>query len=153
MTDNKNKYHRYTLPIGKMAPDVWEHQKALARKNLSPLFAELITKVKRPFIQVITDLISPNAVFFQGKVLLVGDALATLRPSSALGTNQAARSAMNLVAVLEGAMSFEEWEKRSLEFAQMARNVGIQREALFNLSPRPAENPTAASEQQKDSML
>jgi len=126
MTDGEKKHHRYTIPISKIAPKVWEHQKALARKNLSPLFAELITKVKRPFIQVITDLISPYAVFFQGKVLLVGDALAILRPSSALGRNQAARSAMNLVAVLEGAMSFEEWEKRSLEFAQMARNVGFR---------------------------
>jgi 2-polyprenyl-6-methoxyphenol hydroxylase-like FAD-dependent oxidoreductase len=135
MTDTSNKLHHFTLPIGTMRPEIWTRQKVLAEKLLAPSIAEVVTKVQRPFIQAITDLVSPKAAFFRGKVLLVGDALATLRPMAGLGTNQAAKNALDLVEVVEGRLGLEEWERRALAFAREARQLGLKREAMLNLSP------------------
>ena len=47
---------------------------------LAPTLAEKIRKTEQPFIQAITDLVSPGAAFWGGRVLLAGDALAMLWP-------------------------------------------------------------------------
>jgi 2-polyprenyl-6-methoxyphenol hydroxylase-like FAD-dependent oxidoreductase len=53
-------------------------------------------------------------VLFDGRVLFVGDAFATLRSLAGLGLNQAAKGAMSLVDVLEGRLSSDEWEQNAL---------------------------------------
>jgi hypothetical protein len=81
MTDNiTNTPHRYTLPLGRLLPEHGADLKARAEELLAPCVAELIRKTAQPFIQAITDLVSPRAAFWEGKVLLAGDAFATLRP-------------------------------------------------------------------------
>lgn len=140
MTDNiTNETHRYTLPLGRLRPEHATHLKALADELLVPCVAELIRKTDQPFIQAITDLVSSRASFFGGKILLAGDALATLRPMSGLGTNSPARSAMRLLEVLEGRMSLEEWEKGALEFAKKSREIGLDRSGMFHLAKSPEE--------------
>jgi 2-polyprenyl-6-methoxyphenol hydroxylase-like FAD-dependent oxidoreductase len=133
MTDKDGKEHRSTLPTGKMRDEVMDQQKTLARELLSPATAELVLKTKNAFIQAIADVISPRASFLDGRVLLVGDALATFRPMTGLGTNQAARQALSLFEVLAGRLSLEEWERDALEYAQATRALGIARERLFHL--------------------
>lgn len=73
MTDSENRLHRFTLPLGKIREDVRIRQKELTHKLLAPCVAEVVTKTHRPFFQVITELICPKAVFFDGKVMIGGD--------------------------------------------------------------------------------
>jgi 2-polyprenyl-6-methoxyphenol hydroxylase-like FAD-dependent oxidoreductase len=134
LTDKGGKVHRNTLPIGKIRAAAVDQQKALACELLAPCTAELVVKTEQPFIQAITDVISPRASFLDGKVLLVGDALATFRPMTGLGTNQAARQALSLLEVFRGRLTLEEWEEDSLEYAQATRTIGIERERLFRLA-------------------
>ena len=76
MTDVDGERHHITMPPGKMRPAVWETYKQVARDRMPPQFAEVICKTKYPFAQAITDVISPKQSFLDGKVLLIGDALA-----------------------------------------------------------------------------
>jgi flavin-dependent dehydrogenase len=133
MTDVDGKEHHFSVPIGMIRPERVDRQKTLARELLAPCVAELIRKTKEPFIQAITDVISPKAVLSNGRVLLVGDAFATLRPLAGLGLNQAAKGAMSLVEVLEGRLILDEWEQNALAFAKQARDKGIRREVIFEL--------------------
>lgn len=63
----------------------------------------------------------------------MGDALATFRPMTGLGTNKAARQALSLFEVLAGRSTLERWERDALEYAQATRALGIARERLFHL--------------------
>ena len=95
--------------------------------------AELSRKVESPFIQAITDSLAAKCVFLDGKVMLVGDAVAGLRPRTTAGTNQAVLHVLLLERVFEkgSAMSVVEWEQKILEWSTIAHAVGIK---LGNLS-------------------
>ena len=133
MTDNDSKRHRITLPVGKIRDEVWSHQKEIAKKVLDPYSAELVIKTKQPFLQALTDVVPTKASFMNGKVLLVGDALATFRPTTGQSTNQAARNAMDLREMLEGRIGLKEWEERSMEYAISTQRVGVERAKAFGL--------------------
>ena len=133
LTDGEGHRHQSTIRSGKLQNKAIDEQKALARKLLPPCIADLVSKTKNTFIQAITDVISPQALFLDGRVLLVGDALATFRPMTGLGTNQAARQALSLLEVLAGRLSIKQWEAHALEYAQATRALGIERERLFHL--------------------
>ncbi|CAN8098320.1 unnamed protein product [Discula destructiva] len=60
------------MPPGMMSPDAWEKQKHIAKERLPPQFAELVCKTQQPFVQAVTDCLSPDNEYLEGKVLLVG---------------------------------------------------------------------------------
>ncbi|KAF3039322.1 hypothetical protein E8E12_002497 [Didymella heteroderae] len=133
MTDKDGKRHHITLPPGGITERVWERQKKFASDVLPPQFAELVNKTKVPFIQAITDVVSPAALLSKdNRVLLIGDALAGFRPHTAASTNQAALDAMELAKaidrVLEGADKeevFKDWEKSVLDYAHSMQQHGV----------------------------
>ena len=125
MTDKSGQLHHSTLPIGAMRDEIWAEQKAYATKVLPAVFAELVHKTKQPFIQVITDISSPRASFFDGKLLLVGDALATFRPHAGASTNQAAKNALSLEKVMKAEMTLEQWETKALQYARLTGLMSI----------------------------
>lgn len=88
MTDAHGRRHAITLPVGGMTKEVLAKQKAYAKDALPPQYAEAVEKTKQPFIQAITDNISPRNSFMDGKVVLVGDALAGFRPHTAASTGK-----------------------------------------------------------------
>ena len=120
MTDRNGHQHRNTLPIGGVRDEIWFKQKAVARETLAPPFAELVEKTSQPFVATISETISPRASFLNGKVLLVGDALASFRPHAALSTNQAALNALLLGKVMKGDMALSEWERAVLRYANVS---------------------------------
>lgn len=126
MTDTQGKRHKITLPVGKMQPDVWEKQKAHAKDTLPPQYAEAISRTKQPFIQAITDVISPTNSHMGGKVLLVGDALAGFRPHTAASTGQAAFDAARLEEWLSGKLDRNEYNSRLMEYAQRVQRHGVE---------------------------
>ena len=120
MTDVNGHRHHKTLPIGGVRDEIWSKQKALAKEILAPPFAELVTKTSQPFVAIISDTISPRASFGDGKLLLVGDALAGFRPNATLSTNQAAFDAALLAKFMKGEMTEREWERAVLRYANVS---------------------------------
>lgn len=125
MTDSGGHHHRFTLPVGKVRPRLIAQQKDYASQVLSPQFAELIRETKTPFVQAITDILSPRADFMEGKLLLVGDAVAGFRPHTAASTNQAAYHALLLERVMSGDMSLGENLEAVMEYARQMSEAGI----------------------------
>jgi 2-polyprenyl-6-methoxyphenol hydroxylase-like FAD-dependent oxidoreductase len=132
MTDNDGKRHHITLPAGGVRDEVWARQKEYAREILPPQFAELVEKTEVPFIQAITDVIAPSAILDAGRVLLIGDALAGLRPHTAMSTSQAAFDAMQLAAAIdkvidgEGMKALREWEEKAVRYATDLQSHGVK---------------------------
>lgn len=125
MTDKDGKRHAVTLPVGGMKDKIWERQKKYASEVLPPQFAELVNKTEHPFIQAITDVISPENELLNSKVLLVGDALAGFRPHTAASTGQAAFDALTLAELLEGTIDRSEYSKRVLQHATEVQKHGV----------------------------
>ena len=126
MTDSDGKSHHVTLPIGKIRPEILESQHERARRTLPPQLAEIVTGTKEPFIQAITDVISPENVFFGGKLLLVGDALAGFRPHTAASTSQAAFDAQKLAEMFSGQIDLGEWEWETMDYAKHMQRRGVE---------------------------
>jgi 2-polyprenyl-6-methoxyphenol hydroxylase-like FAD-dependent oxidoreductase len=100
-----------------VSKEVWKQIQDDGQKELSTLFANLVAKTDKSFISAIRDLRSPQASFYDGKLLLVGDAMVLARPHSGLSTNQVASQALALEEVVRGKVSVEEWEKEVLRSA------------------------------------
>ncbi|MCJ1390653.1 hypothetical protein MMC18_003514 [Xylographa bjoerkii] len=109
MTDVDGTEHHTSLAPGKVRPPIWERQRKLAHGVFHARYLEVIDKIASPFVHKITDYYSPEAAFMGGKVMLVGDAAALLRPHIAFSTNQAAYQCKLLEKVVKGEMSREEW--------------------------------------------
>ncbi|KAJ4298201.1 hypothetical protein N0V90_006100 [Kalmusia sp. IMI 367209] len=125
MTDTDGVRHRITMPPGKTSPRAWEKQRVIAKEKLPPQFAEIVRATKKPFVQAVTDVISPTNEFFNGKVLLLGDALAGFRPHTVASTSQAAFDVMVLADMLRGELSRKEWKKQTMAYARTIQKRGI----------------------------
>ncbi|KAI4740626.1 FAD/NAD(P)-binding domain-containing protein [Aureobasidium sp. EXF-12298] len=126
MTGKDGLHHHITLPPDQMKDEVWTKQKREAKDVLPPQFAELVDKTVHPFVQAITDNISPNNEFFDGKLLLVGDSLAGFRPHTAASTSQAAFDASTLGEWLEGEINKNEYNHRVMDYAVQNQRHGVE---------------------------
>lgn len=126
MTDKDGVRHRITMPPGKMQPEVWERQRALAATYLPPQFAEIVRKTEKPFVQAVTDVISPTHTFLGDKVVLIGDALAGFRPHTVASTSQAAFDAMVLADWVDGKIGREEWTRETMGYARFMQRRGVE---------------------------
>lgn len=126
MTDSHGQVHRYTLPPGSMRPEFWDKMKRYASANMPPQFAELVHKTTSPFAQAVTDVITPTNDFHNGKVLLMGDALAGLRPHTVASTSQAAFDAMQIAAWLSGKQTRAQMMRQMVSFARLIQHRGVQ---------------------------
>lgn len=121
MTDGLDKHvHHNIVPAGRVRRDVWEKRLELARTiPLAGPFLEIITKIRQPFIQVITDFCSTQAAFEDGKVLLVGDGLSLFRPHTAFSGTQAAFHALKTADLANGKISIQDWEENVLRYSRL----------------------------------
>jgi 2-polyprenyl-6-methoxyphenol hydroxylase-like FAD-dependent oxidoreductase len=125
MTDQEGTRHHVTLPVNAMKDSVWTQQKEHAKDSLPPQFAELVVKTNKPFVQSITDNISPQNDLCGGRVLLVGDSLAGFRPHTAASTGQAAYDALTLGEWLDGTIDRDEYSRRIMDFATKTQKHGV----------------------------
>ncbi|KAL9116206.1 MAG: hypothetical protein Q9227_000577 [Pyrenula ochraceoflavens] len=116
MTDSNGRLHYGTVPRSLVRPELWEKQKALAATSLPPGLAAILHQTRAPFVTKIFDVASPNAVFCNGKVFIVGDALFTIRPNVGLSTNQAAYHCRLMEKVVQGEMTAEAWNRAVLRY-------------------------------------
>ena len=125
MTDTNGETHLWTNQH--VPKELIEKQKAHAKKILPPQFAELVELTEKPFIQAITDVYSRRSVFYDGRLILVGDALAGFRPHTAASTSQAAFHALLLNQYLRSdEIDWDGFERRVLEYAENGVQHGIQ---------------------------
>ena len=125
MTDKDGVVHPYTNQHPPQ--DTIQGQRAFAKKILPPQFAELVELTEKPFIQAITDVYSPQSVFYDGRVVLMGDAVAGFRPHTAGSTGQAAFHALNLAQYLrDDEFDWKSFEKEVLEYAKKGVEHGMQ---------------------------
>jgi 2-polyprenyl-6-methoxyphenol hydroxylase-like FAD-dependent oxidoreductase len=125
MTDRDGVRHRITMPPGKTDPKAWEKQREIAKEKLPPQFAEIVRETKQPFVQAVTDVISPQNEFLGGKLVLIGDALAGFRPHTVASTSQAAFDAMILADMVEGKVSRKEWKRQTVAYARTIQKRGV----------------------------
>lgn len=116
-----------------MRNEVWSKQQAFAQEVLPPAFREVINKIQKPFVTVISDTTASKASFYDGKVLLVGDALTLFRPHNALSSDQAAFDCLQLRKALQGNFTLLEWEARVLQYAHLNRLRAISWGAYFQI--------------------
>jgi 2-polyprenyl-6-methoxyphenol hydroxylase-like FAD-dependent oxidoreductase len=125
MTDVDGQYHRITMPPGKTDMKAWEKQRTIAKEKLPPQFAEIVCRTQKPFVQAITDVISPTNEFMNGRVILIGDALAGFRPHTVASTSQACFDAMILADMIEGKVGRREWKRQTLGYARTVQKRGL----------------------------
>lgn len=113
------------LPTGKMAPHVWKAQIELGLRILPLPFREVIEKIEQPFISACYTTPAIQVLFFDGHVLLLGDALSQFAPNAGQSTNQGARNALALKKVLHGEMTLAQWERESLSYAHVTRPASL----------------------------
>jgi 2-polyprenyl-6-methoxyphenol hydroxylase-like FAD-dependent oxidoreductase len=143
LTDTDGVQHKYSLGVGKIQPEIKACQRVIATEVLPPCFSEIFQKIEQPFIQAITDSLVTKAAFMNGRVLLIGDAVAGLRPHTTAGTTQAALHALLLGKVFgdREEMNLEEWEKTVLAWSTFVHGEGIKLGNLSQFGDHPmAEN-------------
>jgi 2-polyprenyl-6-methoxyphenol hydroxylase-like FAD-dependent oxidoreductase len=118
MTDVDGVQHRQTVRFGKVNPEVWTKQQAYSAAKFATPIREIVSKIKKPFVTAISDCIAPRSSFFDGKLFLVGDALALFRPHAAQSTNQAALHCLQMERLLKKEVNLEEYEEKGMEFAR-----------------------------------
>lgn len=110
--------HRNIIPAGHVRKDIWDQKVADAHdlKFPSP-FLEVVQKIQQPFIQIITDYISPHPTFENGQVVLIGDAFTQYRTHTGMSTTQAAFNTLTVADYAAGRMSKAVLEERMLRYA------------------------------------
>lgn len=118
--------HRYFVPKGHVRENIWKARLVRAEELALPEpFMEIASRIQEPFIQVITDYVSPRAAFEDGKVLLIGDALSQFRPHAALGVAQAASHVTALEDYVSGKISFRDWEAEVLRRSYLGWSLNV----------------------------
>ncbi|KAI2614834.1 hypothetical protein GGR54DRAFT_319997 [Hypoxylon sp. NC1633] len=111
-------HHRFTVPAGHVRSEVWSARVEEAKRlGLPAPWFEVVSKIDQPFIQVISEFCSPQAVFEDGKVLLVGDALSLFCPHTGLSGAQAAFHSMRVADYISGQLSMIDLEREVLGYS------------------------------------
>ncbi|KAF4627250.1 hypothetical protein G7Y89_g10907 [Cudoniella acicularis] len=126
MTDIDGHFHHFTLPIGKMKPNLWVQQKKHAINVLPPQFAKLVNDTEQAFVQVITDVMSPKVSFFDDRLHLIGDAIAGFRPHTVASTSQAAYDSLLLERMMKGEMTEKQMQGEMMRYARQVAEIGVQ---------------------------
>jgi hypothetical protein len=118
LTDTSGRLHENTVPRGLVRHDVWDRFRAAILPEISPPFRELLQKTTDPFVTKVRDVECSSASFYDGRVILVGDAFSTLRPHLGLATEQAALHCNALADVYQGIKTKSSWDRDVCQHAK-----------------------------------
>lgn len=132
MTDGAGRTRTHSVPPGLLRPAVHDDVYASAA-SLPPAFERLVRQTEDPFVQPIVDLTVSRMAF--DRIALLGDAAFVARPHTAMGTEKAARDAVELAAALDRtddiAAALTEWEASQLAFGrdlvEKGKRMGLAR--------------------------
>ncbi|KAK2616080.1 hypothetical protein N8I77_002789 [Diaporthe amygdali] len=109
-TDSSGRRYQRTVPQGSVDPRTWDRFRGPLVARMAAPFAELVSATTDPFVTKVSDVLCSKASFFDGHVVLVGDALATYRPHAGKATDQAASHCRELAKVWQGEKSLASWD-------------------------------------------
>jgi 2-polyprenyl-6-methoxyphenol hydroxylase-like FAD-dependent oxidoreductase len=110
-----------------MSRETAQGLRAKAGSILAPSLRALVEATAQPFVQAIVDFQAP--ALRDGRVLLLGDAAAVIRPHTASGTGKAAADAMALAHALREGYSdsrLDAWEGVRLAAARELGQWGME---------------------------
>lgn len=111
-TDIHGTYHRNTVAVRLVRPDVWAHHRDTAVPTMGTPFAELVQKTESPFVSKVNDAECPQtSTWCGGRVVLVGDAFNAVRPHMGLATDHAAWQCLSLGRTWQGSMGEDEYHR------------------------------------------
>ena len=131
-----------TMPPGTVRQEHLEEMRLTAQQTIAPTLLEVVLGCDVPLIQAVFDLESPRMAF--GRVCLIGDAAATLRPHIAAGQAKACADAWSLRDALSASRGHVEtalaaWEPTQLALARRAvsrsREMGIASQFEGSMEP------------------
>ncbi|KAK4236504.1 zeaxanthin epoxidase, chloroplastic [Achaetomium macrosporum] len=112
LTDTAGRTHGNTVPSGLARAEIFRKHLATTLPAMAAPFAALLSSPgQQPFVTKVNDALTETAVFCDGKVVLVGDALAAFRPHFAVATEQAARHCLGLARVWDGEVTVQQWAR------------------------------------------
>jgi len=92
--DEKGRKHKFSVPPPLVRKDLIARMRADAEEIMPPAFLDVLRNIEQPFFTPIYDFAAPRLVF--GRVALVGDAAATVRPHMGFGVAKAGGDALAL---------------------------------------------------------
>lgn len=128
LTDRDGRKRDLSVPAGKVPDQTRNHLYERARRELHPLFAELVQATEQPFLQSIVDVVVPQMVF--DRVCLIGDAAFGIRPHTAAAAAKGAADAAALARQLqamgyEPGAALERWQTHQLEIGRQLHRQGV----------------------------
>ena len=127
LTDRDGRVHAASLPPGAMREEQAAALRAASSAQLAPSLHMMVEATASPFVQAISDLQAPG--MRDGRVVLLGDAAAVVRPHTAAGTAKAAADAMALAATLRTGhddAALAAWQIERLAAARETGRWGIE---------------------------
>ncbi|RAQ53650.1 FAD binding domain protein [Aspergillus flavus] len=105
-TDINGVLHNSTVPGDLLDPKVWSVQKRrYISDGTTPHLTEAVSQTRRPFVTKVGEVEASAASYFDGRLVLVGDAFATFRSHLGLASEQAARHCLQMDRVWSGEIS------------------------------------------------
>ncbi|KAH7396874.1 hypothetical protein DE146DRAFT_657993 [Phaeosphaeria sp. MPI-PUGE-AT-0046c] len=138
MTDMAGRQHRVTVPRDAVSTAAWASRVLRARKVLPSPWQEMVVTSESPFVTAITGFESEKAVFFEGKLLLAGDALTQFRPHLGSSCNLPALQALKLIDVLAGKLPISKWENEIVSYSKefAARSIAAGQFGITGAYPQ-----------------
>lgn len=114
-TDVHGTTHPNTVSQGLVQPAVWAALKARFLPHMQAPLAEVVDQTPRPFVTKVCEAqCGRRASFWEGRVVLVGDALTALRSHLGMASEQAATHCVQMDRVWRGAMARGQRDREAL---------------------------------------
>jgi 2-polyprenyl-6-methoxyphenol hydroxylase-like FAD-dependent oxidoreductase len=114
-----------------MSSKVWQRLLDRKREVKNPYFVELMESIEEPFVSAIREFSGKKALFYDKKLLLVGDAFTLCRPHGGGSTSEAAFQANTLLQALQGDITLDQWEATCLVSAEKAARFSLAMADFF----------------------
>lgn len=128
-TDVHGKVHPNTVSQGLVQPELWADMKSRFLSQMLAPLAEVVDKTPRPFVTKVCEAQCSQASFYDGRVVLVGDAFTALRSHLGMASEQAATHCVQMDEVWRGDVSHSQRDRGArlyaMKFLLLNRLVGF----------------------------
>ena len=142
MTDKNGIERQYSMPATFLRQENIAELRSRAQIELPEILSARVQQTQNPFVQVIVDMAVPK--MYEGRVVILGDAAALVRPHTASGTAKAYEDAVALAAALTDdsniASALKQWNSVQLQHTaelisygrQLAKGSGLGQNLINN---------------------
>jgi len=128
-TDINGRVHSNTIPQGLVDPKLWASQIAQYKADMTGPIAEIVSATPRVFVTKVSDSQCGQSTFFDGHLVLVGDAYTAFRSHMGMATEQAARHCWQMDRVWRGEITQDQRDAEARFYAKkfvlMNRLIGL----------------------------